>query len=214
MTSGVPFHYAGNVKAQLSQWLYPWCKGNSVISFFFPPLCLSLSLFLRDHPPPSLPRFPALDGGDIYRRTANRVPFVSEKFARHVLLSRRILGEEEGRRQMMERSWERFMGRNRVLRKVRERRVDIFILSLDIEGIVVSSFKIRYFAKNFLFGNCVRDICCKYSLKEEKRGFHFISNEMKWKFALIEEKRWKIRNFNSIINRNRYLKLIKKVDEE
>ena len=37
---------------------------------------------------------------------------------------------------------------------------------------------------------------------------------MKWKFALMEEKRWKIRNFNSIINRNRYLKLIKKVDEE
>ena len=102
MTSGVPFHYAGNVKAQLSQWLYPWCKGNSVISFFSLP-SVSLSLFLRDHPP-SLPRFPALDGGDIYRRTANRVPFVSEKFARHILLSRRILGEEEGRRQMMERS--------------------------------------------------------------------------------------------------------------
>lgn len=184
MTSGVPFHYAGNVKAQLSQWLYPWCKGNSVISFFSFP-SVSLSLFLRDHPP-SLPRFPALDGGDIYRRTANRVPFVSEKFARHVLLSRRILGEEEGRRQMMERSWERFMGRNRVLRKMRERRVDIFILSLDIEGIVVSSFKIRYFAKNFLFGNCVRDICCKYSLKKEKR-FHFI--RMKWNENLLWWKR-------------------------
>ena len=53
MTSGVPFHYAGNVKAQLSQWLYPWCKGNSVISFFFPPLCLSLSLSSR--PPSSFP---------------------------------------------------------------------------------------------------------------------------------------------------------------
>lgn len=38
MTSGVPFHYVENVKAQLSQWLYPWCKGNSVISLFFLPL--------------------------------------------------------------------------------------------------------------------------------------------------------------------------------
>lgn len=90
MTSGVPFHYAGNVKAQLSQWLYPWCKGNSVISFFPPP---SLSLF------PSF-FFPfssvfLLSTVEIFIGTANRVLFVSEVHAARPLVTSRFRGEAD-----------------------------------------------------------------------------------------------------------------------
>lgn len=142
MTSGVPFHYVGNVKAQLSQWLYPWCKGNSVISFF-----LSLSFSFFEIPSPLLLlSFSSSRAAEIFIGTANRVPFVSEVHAARPLVTSRfgggrwwletfhLTGVEIEILRNMGREWKDI--------------IDIFErgLSSSVEGIVV------YFsARNFLF---------------------------------------------------------------
>lgn len=143
MTSGVPFHYVGNVKAQLSQWLYPWCKGNSVISFF-PPLFLSLS---SRSPPP----FFLLSTMEIFIGTANRVLFVSE-----VRAARPLVTSHFGGWQMMERKLETFYLEIVFSARWGNEVFDIFQHRLStacyqiVEGIVVS--RCDFFAKNFLFG--------------------------------------------------------------
>lgn len=162
MTSGVPFHYAGNVKAQLSQWLYPWCKGNSVISFF--PL-LSLSLFF----PLSSSLSPSFSFSRQWRYLSEPQTafFLFLKFTRHVLLSRRVLGE----RQMMERGWKRFMGRNRIPREVRERGVDVFERRLNRLSLGRTNRRIDLRdAKNFLLRvDYVYDIVCKIVWERRKK---------------------------------------------